>query len=791
MSDSIDNMFTRPNADAPSDLSDGQPGDEIDFHEEFVPTITITTVDGESLNIEEAAEDPAPGRKKRTGRFAFPEQSEYPDPRVEVVPVDGQMMARYQQQQRGENLTDVAQNEPASNVEHLEFADDERDDDEEHSPQSFPNIDVVKGIESVEVDSTRIDEAPRNHWGSYMLMDGVETMPPQSRPLSPVHNQVHVSGHSRHRRSHSIHDGEPMVRSPAVEALFDCLKIDSRSNAGSSASAVPDHENVQGFRFGGSSDATQNNKRKSMQPLIELSRVSRKKNRVLQKLINRSSSQDHSMVPIAADDGASGSRPDIQFSVLSDVGSDTPPASPAEEIDSQANGDGFQHTVSSAQEQTQAAEEAALSARLAAIGTPPIFGVKPSQEGLAGVQLSMDLRNNVAPRAWRDLTLWPRFLCRNHRQTPHLYAVHHARHCLPHRLRVTPARRISSQNLSSSRSRSQDSLALAAGQAPSPPLSTGIVPSHLQVTIAKTLRTPLLPQLHMSLARKPAAPALEEIQSFTAPKPKPILNPTPYMRSSNMSFPSFLDGSSSGNMPSPGLPRQAPSPAPGSLQSNGIGPGSIPIVNGLPSAGNATDMAHLWDVVTDLATQLEHNRAETAHLVSSISQLQARAAAEGASPTLAQANGAISSSQSAAEIVNLQTQLSSAQSHISDLESSNAALQNLVQDYESSLARTLDMLRPYAFQHSEAIVALHAHYNALLDAERKANADLRIDHAEWQAGLAKAAEWARLALREYNDGTLSYVRKVKALKEENRVLRKQAGWPEGSDSEDEGASPAS
>lgn len=297
----------------------------------------------------------------------------------------------------------------------------------------------------------------------------------------------------------------------------------------------------------------------------------------------------------------------------------------------------------------------------------------------------------------------------------------------------------------------------------------------------------------MSLAGKLAVPDLEETQSFTAQKPKPTLNPTIYMRSSNMSFPSFLDGSSNSNMPSPGLPRQAPSPAPGSLQSNGIGPGpgSIPIVNGLASAGNATDMAHLWTIVTDLATQLEHNRAETAHLVSSISQLQARAAAEGASPTLAQANGAISSSQSAAEVVNLQTQLSSAQSHISNLESSNAALQNLVQDYESSLARTLDMLRPYAFQHSEAIVALHAHYNALLDAERKANADLRIDHAEWQAGLAKAAEWARLALREYNEGTLSYVRKVKALKEENRVLRKQAGWPEGSDSEDESASPSS
>lgn len=93
-------------------------------------------------------------------------------------------------------------------------------------------------------------------------------------------------------------------------------------------------------------------------------------------------------------------------------------------------------------------------------------------------------------------------------------------------------------------------------------------------------------------------------------------------------FPSFLDTSSaphtsSGAAPSPitanmtnSIPRAAPSPAPSnsSVQSNGIiggGQSNIPLVNGLPSGGQQTDMHHLWNVIQQLSEVLAENRAQT------------------------------------------------------------------------------------------------------------------------------------------------------------------------------------
>ena len=48
------------------------------------------------------------------------------------------------------------------------------------------------------------------------------------------------------------------------------------------------------------------------------------------------------------------------------------------------------------------------------------------------------------------------------------------------------------------------------------------------------------------------------------------------------------------------------------------------------------------------------------------------------------------------------------------------------------------------------------------------------------------AEYARVALREHGDARLPYLRRIAALKGENRVLRSLAGWemgPEGEGSE--------
>lgn len=62
---------------------------------------------------------------------------------------------------------------------------------------------------------------------------------------------------------------------------------------------------------------------------------------------------------------------------------------------------------------------------------------------------------------------------------------------------------------------------------------------------------------------------------------------------------------------------------------------------------------------------------------------------------------------------------------------------------------------------------------------------LRLEHAEWQAGLSRVAENARNALRTQGDVEEGLRREIRDVKEENRVLRRLVGWEEKEDSEDE------
>jgi hypothetical protein len=112
---------------------------------------------------------------------------------------------------------------------------------------------------------------------------------------------------------------------------------------------------------------------------------------------------------------------------------------------------------------------------------------------------------------------------------------------------------------------------------------------------------------------------------------------------------SFLDTSNNGNPnTNNNMPRAAPSPTalqPGS-QTNGMimgggggpgggppqtnGGGGIPMVNGLPSGGQQTDMNYLWNVVQQLSQMLEENRAQTVGIVNGVQAIQQRATEEGA-----------------------------------------------------------------------------------------------------------------------------------------------------------------
>ncbi|KAF1951173.1 hypothetical protein CC80DRAFT_425191 [Byssothecium circinans] len=218
----------------------------------------------------------------------------------------------------------------------------------------------------------------------------------------------------------------------------------------------------------------------------------------------------------------------------------------------------------------------------------------------------------------------------------------------------------------------------------------------------------------------------------------------------------------------------------GPPQTNGSG-GGIPMVNGLPSGGQQTDMNYLWSVVQQLSQVLEENRAQTVGIVNGVQAIQQRAAEEGGvvgGVGMREVNGELNAATRAAELSNLQSQLSSAQTTISSLTSSNTQLTSLLTDYENALTLLLEKLRPYAYTQTQAILSLHKHYQGLLDTERNTSMQLRLEHAEWQAGLGRVAEYARGALKGHAESEMGLLREVKELKEENRVLRRLVGWEE-------------
>jgi hypothetical protein len=140
------------------------------------------------------------------------------------------------------------------------------------------------------------------------------------------------------------------------------------------------------------------------------------------------------------------------------------------------------------------------------------------------------------------------------------------------------------------------------------------------------------------------------------------------------------------------------------------------------------------------------------------------------------AANALTAATRSAEIAHLQSQLTSTQSHLATLSSSNNALQSLLTDYENALTLLLDKLRPYAYNQTS--------YQRLLEEERGVSMQLRLEHAEWQQGLGRVADYARTALKSQGESEEELRREIKGLKEENRVLRGLCGWEEKEEDED-------
>ncbi|KAB8078160.1 hypothetical protein BDV29DRAFT_166987, partial [Aspergillus leporis] len=236
-------------------------------------------------------------------------------------------------------------------------------------------------------------------------------------------------------------------------------------------------------------------------------------------------------------------------------------------------------------------------------------------------------------------------------------------------------------------------------------------------------------------------------------------------------FSSYVDnGSGTPNMTN--VPRQSMSPAiphtPGQVNGAGIAGMNA----GVPmNAGHQMDLHHLYDMVLELSEVLKNNRETTKSIVSSAEEIMRRSSAEGASPSLQQVNGEIS----AARIAELERALAREKRLNEVLRNEQVENTKLIGEYEQAVGTMVEQIRNYCQNNNLHYLSQKRHYNTLLQAERDAHLDSRLDRDYWHAQTMKCAEMIRTAYRLRCEEEEVPVRIVAGLQNEVRAYRNALG----------------
>ncbi|KAA6412366.1 MAG: hypothetical protein FRX48_03356 [Lasallia pustulata] len=242
----------------------------------------------------------------------------------------------------------------------------------------------------------------------------------------------------------------------------------------------------------------------------------------------------------------------------------------------------------------------------------------------------------------------------------------------------------------------------------------------------------------------------------------------------NNMFPSFLDQSPTNSTNLAGMQRQAPSPIVGQHQANNSnGGGAMNGMNvGLPmNAGSQMDYNLLYQKVMELAQVLHENREETKGIVASAEELATRATANGATPSLEEANGEIT----AARIADLNRQISVEQSKVRILMREQHENTKLIGEYETAVGNIVEMVRNYSYNNNMEKIAIRKHYNKILQDEKDAHLDARLERDDWHAKFMRCVEMLRTAHRLRCDEEEEPTILIAGLQNEVRVYRDALG----------------
>ncbi|KAL8677238.1 MAG: hypothetical protein Q9186_006311 [Xanthomendoza sp. 1 TL-2023] len=234
----------------------------------------------------------------------------------------------------------------------------------------------------------------------------------------------------------------------------------------------------------------------------------------------------------------------------------------------------------------------------------------------------------------------------------------------------------------------------------------------------------------------------------------------------NNLFPSFIDGNSR---------------PPPSQQVNGNGGPMNGMNLSVPmNAGHQMDVNMLYQKILDLSDMLRENREKTQAIVAGAEELATRAAANGASPSLHEANAGIS----AARIAELEQQLSHEHNRNRTIMREQKENTKLIGEYETAVGNIVEMVRNYSYNNKQERASLSLHYNKLLQDEKDAHLAARLEKDEWQARYMRSVEMLREAYKLRCEEEEVPIKIVSGLQNEVRAYRNALGMePEKAEEE--------
>ncbi|KAJ5480164.1 hypothetical protein N7530_005673 [Penicillium desertorum] len=226
---------------------------------------------------------------------------------------------------------------------------------------------------------------------------------------------------------------------------------------------------------------------------------------------------------------------------------------------------------------------------------------------------------------------------------------------------------------------------------------------------------------------------------------------------------------STGAMNMPNIPpRQTPSPSPShtsvTTQINGGGMGAMGAAIPM-NAGHQMDLHHLYEMVVELSDVLKNNRDVTKNIVANAEEIVKNGIVDSSS-----ANGQQGDNLTA-RIAELERALAKEKLVSADHKHHREENMKMVREFETAVGIMVEQIRNYCQNNNMHYLAQKKHYNNLLQAERDAHLESRLDRDYWHAQTMKCAEMIRTAYRLKCEEDDVPTRVITGLQNEVRAYR--------------------